>query len=60
MTFLQKSYNEYCKVEKPVFVTTSYEGLDGEEKLEMVLIVSQNNNNSNVVSDTNSDSNNKN
>ena len=25
LTFLQKSYGEYTKVEKPVLVTTSYE-----------------------------------
>ena len=34
VTFLQKSYNEYSKVEKPILVTTSYEGLDNEEELE--------------------------
>ena len=31
MTFLQKSYSEYTKIEKPVVLTTSYEGLDDEE-----------------------------
>ena len=30
---LQKSYGEYTKVEKPVMVTTSYEGSDEEEEL---------------------------
>ena len=47
MTFLHKSYGEYSKVEKPVLVTTSYEGLDDEEKLEKVPIISSNNNNNN-------------
>ena len=32
MTFLQKSYGEYAKVEKPAALTTSYEGLDEEEE----------------------------
>ena len=45
MNFLQKSYGEYSKVEKPVLVTMSYEGLDDEEELETVPIVSKNNNN---------------
>ena len=30
VTFLQKSYGEYSKVEKPVLVTMSHEGLDEE------------------------------
>ena len=54
MTFLQKSNGEYNKVEKPVLVTASYEGLDDENKVKMVPIIS-NNNNSNVVSDSNRD-----
>ena len=53
ITFLQKSYGDYNKVEKPVLVTTSYEESDDEEKLEMVPVVDNNNNNNdnyNVVS----------
>ena len=60
MTFLQKSYIEYSKVEKPVLVTTSYEGLDDEEELKMVPVVNQSNNHSNAISNFNSDSNNEN
>ena len=59
MTFLQKSYSEYTKDEKPVLVTISYEGLDNEEEFEMVSIVT-NNNNVNVVSDSKSHNDNKN
>ena len=55
MTFLQKSYGEYTKVEKPAVLTMSYEGLDEDEELETVP-VENNNNNVNVVSDSNSDS----
>ena len=44
VTFLQKSYGEYSKVEKPVLVTKSYEGLDCEEELEMFPISVNNNN----------------
>ena len=55
VTFLQKSYGEYTKVDKPVVVTTSYEGSDEEEELETVHIVT-NNSNVNVVSDSDSDS----
>ena len=55
MTFLQKSYGEYTKVDKPVVVTMSYEGSDNEEELKIVPIVT-NNNNVNVVSDSSSDS----
>ena len=39
MTFLQKSYSEYTKVEKPVVVTTSYEGSNNEEELEIVSVI---------------------
>ena len=39
VTFLQKSYGEYTKIEKPVLVTTSYEGSDEEEELETVSVV---------------------
>ena len=42
LTFLQKSYSEYTKVEKPVLVTTSYEGLNDEEEFEMFPIVDNN------------------
>ena len=54
MTFLQKSCGEYTQVEKPVVVTTSYEGSDEEEELKMVPVVN-NNNSVNIVSDSNSD-----
>ena len=52
MTFVQKYYNEYTKIEKHVVVTTSYEGLDKEEELEMV----PTDNNVNVVSSSKSNS----
>ena len=40
LTFLQKSYGDYNKVEKPVLVTPSYKGsVDEEEKLETILQV---------------------
>ena len=55
VTFLQKSYGEYTKVEKPTVLTMIYEGLDDKEELETVPIES-NNNNINVVSDSDSDS----
>ena len=45
MTFLQRSYGEYSKVEKPVLVTMSCEESDDEEELEMVQVV----NNYNVI-----------
>ena len=54
MTFLQKSYGEYAKVEKPAALTTSYEGLDEEEEPEMVPVLI-NNSNINVVSDSDRD-----
>ena len=56
--FLQKSYGEYTKVEKPAVLTMSYEGLDEEEEPKMVPVVI-NNSNVNVVSDSNSDSSDK-
>ena len=59
MTFLQKSCSEYNKVEKPVLVTTCYEGSNDEEELIPVPIVN-NNNNVNVASDFNTDNNIKN
>ena len=43
--FLHKSYGNCSKVEKPVLVTTSYEGSDEEEAFETVPVVNQNNNN---------------
>ena len=55
MTFLQKFYCEYTQVEKPVVVTSSYEGSDEEEKLKRVSLVS-NNDSLDIVSDSNSDS----
>ena len=55
MTFLQKSYNEYNKVEKSTLVTTSYEGSDDEEELEAVSIINQNNNNAVSASHSESD-----
>ena len=36
VTFLQKSYCEYSKVENPVVLNTSYEVSDDEEKLEII------------------------
>ena len=55
MTFLQKSYSEYTKVEKAADLTMSYEGSDEEEELKTVPVVN-NNDNINVVSDSDSDS----
>ena len=55
MTFLQKSYGEYSKVEKPVVLTMTYEGPDDEEELKIVPI-ENNNINVNIVSNSNSDS----
>ena len=54
VTFLQKSYGEYSKVEKPVLVTTSCESSDDEEEFEMVPKIN-NYENSNVVNDSISD-----
>ena len=48
------SYGDYNKVDKPVVVTTSYEGLDEEEEPETVHVVI-NNSNVNVVSDSKTD-----
>ena len=42
VSFLQKSFNEYTKVEKPVVVTMSYEGLNKKEELQMVPVVINN------------------
>ena len=58
MTFLQKSYGEYSKVEKPAVLNMSYEGSNDEEELEIVPVDNKNNN-VNVVSDSNSDSSDK-
>ena len=55
VSFLQKSYGEYSKVEKPAVLNMSYEGSDEEEELETVP-VENNNNNVNIVSDSESDS----
>ena len=52
VTFLQKSYGEYTKVEKSVLVTMSYEGSNDEEEHKTIPIV--NNTNVNIVSETNS------
>ena len=54
-TGLQKSYNHYNKVEKSVLVAKSYERLNDEEELKMVPVVNQNNDNYNVVSNSESD-----
>ena len=58
MAFLWKSYNEHSKVEKTVMVATSYEGLDDEEELQTVPIVSKINDKSYVFSGSNSNSDN--
>ena len=39
VTFLNKSYGEFYKVEKPVILTTSYEGSDEEEEPKIIIIV---------------------
>ena len=56
MTFLQKSYGEYTKVDKPAVVTTSYEGWDDEEEELKTVPVVVNNNNVNIVSDSDTNS----
>ena len=58
MTFLQKLYGEFSKVEKSVVLNMSYEGSDDEEELKTVPVDNKNNN-VNVVSDSNSDSSDK-
>ena len=55
VTFLQTTYGEYTKVEKSVVITTSNEGSDREEELKTDPLVI-NNNNVNVVNDSQSDS----
>ena len=60
VTFLQKTCSEYSKVEKPVLVTKSNEGLDDEKELETVPITNNNDNNSNLHSDSDIDANIKN
>ena len=55
MTFLQKSYRDSSKVERPDMVPMSYEGSNDDEELEMVPVNNQcNNSNYNVVSDSKS------
>ena len=52
--FLQKSYGEYSKVEKLVLVTMSYKSSDGEvEPKTFPIINNDNNNNCNLVTDSN-------
>ena len=58
VTFLQKSYGEYRKVEKPVILNKNYEGSNDEEKLKTVPVDNKNND-VNVVSDSDSDSSDK-
>ena len=59
VTLLQKSYSEYTMVDKPVDVTTSYEGSDKkEEELETIPVVF-NNNNVEIICDSDKDSNKK-
>ena len=55
VTFLQKSYENWSNVKKPVLVTTSYEGSDDKEVLKAVPVMYQNNYNYNVVFDSISD-----
>ena len=55
MIFLQKSYSEYIKVDKPVVFPTSYKVLGKKEELETVPVVI-NNSDKNVVHDSNTDS----
>ena len=54
VTFLQKSYGEYSKVEKPVLVTMSYEGPNDEGELDPII---NNVNDSNIVTDSDRDTN---
>ena len=56
MTFLQKPYRDYSKVEKFVLVTKSYEESDKKAELELVPIINQHNNNFNVVVDAKTES----
>ena len=56
MTFLQKSYGDWNKIEKNGFVPMSYEGSDDDDDIKMVPIINENNNNNyNIVSDSKSD-----
>ena len=59
MTYLQKLYDEYAKVKKPVLVTTSYKGSNDEEDLKTVPVV-DNNNKINILTDSKTDDNIKN
>ena len=43
MTFLQKSYGEYSKIEEPLLISMSYEDSDEKEELKTVPIISKNN-----------------
>ena len=54
ITFLQKSYGEYSKAEKPVLVVMRYEGSDNYEELRTAPVVNTKNN-VNIVSDSNND-----
>ena len=56
MTFLQKSYGDWSKVEKPVLFPISYEGSEeDDDDVKMVPVINQNNSNDfKVVSDSKS------
>ena len=58
VTFLQKSYGEYSKVEKPVVLNMSYEKSDDQEELKIVPVDNKKND-VNVFSNSNSDSSDK-
>ena len=55
MTFLQKSYGEWNKVEKVILIPMNYEESDGNEEVEMISTNNQNShNNDNTVSNSES------
>ena len=49
MTFLDKLFGKWNKVEKPTLVSMSFEGSDDDEEIETVLSHTENNNNNNNI-----------
>ena len=54
VTFLNKSYGEWSKVEKPVLIPKNYDGLDDEEEIKMAS-TNKDNNNGNILRDSEND-----
>ena len=53
--FLQKSFRDYSKVEKPVLVTVSYKVSDDEDKLDKAPVMDQNTDDIGAVIDSKCD-----